>query len=71
VDYVPDFMKWAAAYGVKGIRVTKNDQVESALKEALACEGPVVLEAIIRPGEMVFPMIPAGAGVDDIIIDMA
>jgi acetolactate synthase-1/2/3 large subunit len=69
--YVPDFIKWAEAYGVKGIRVTRNDQVEAALKEALACDGPVVVEAIIRPDEKVFPMIPAGAGVDDIIVDMA
>jgi acetolactate synthase-1/2/3 large subunit len=69
--YVPDFLKWAAAYGVKAIRVTRNDQVEAALKEALACEGPVLVEAIVRPGEKVFPMIPAGGSVDDIIIDMA
>jgi acetolactate synthase-1/2/3 large subunit len=70
-NYVPDFVKWAQAYGVKGIRVTKNDQVEAALKEALAADGPFLVEAVVRPGEKVFPMIPAGGSVDDIIIDMA
>ncbi|MBI4395817.1 MAG: biosynthetic-type acetolactate synthase large subunit [Elusimicrobia bacterium] len=69
--YTPDFVKWAEAYGAKGLRITKNDQVESALREALKSPVPVLLEVIVHPEEKVFPMIPAGAGVDDIIVDMA
>ena len=69
--YIPDFAKLAEAYGAKGLRVTHNDQVEAALKEALESKVPVVIDVIIHPEEKVFPMIPAGAGLDDIIVDMA
>ncbi len=71
LEYIPDFMKLAEAYGVKGIRINKNEQVEGALKEALASSASVLIEAMIAPAEKVFPMVPAGAGLDDIIVDMA
>ncbi len=71
IPYVPDFTKLAQAYGAKGIRVTKNEDVESALKDALKSDVLTVLEVIIDPKEKVFPMIPAGAGLDEIIVDMA
>ncbi|HRY29239.1 MAG TPA: biosynthetic-type acetolactate synthase large subunit [Elusimicrobiota bacterium] len=69
--YVPDFMKWAAAYGIEGYRLTRNEQVEGALRKALAAKSPVLVEAIIPRDENVFPMIPAGMGVENIIVDMA
>lgn len=69
--YIPDFAKFAEAYGALGIRITTNDEVEPALKKALAAPGPVIIDAIIRPDEKVFPMIPAGAALDEIIVDMA
>jgi len=69
--YIPDFVKWASAYNVKARRIFKNDEVESAIKEALASEGSFLIEATISPEEKVFPMVPAGAALDDIIIDMA
>jgi acetolactate synthase-1/2/3 large subunit len=71
LNYIPDFKKFAEAYGALGIRITKNEEVEGALKQALAAPGPVIIDAIIRPNEKVFPMIPAGAGLDEIIVDMA
>ena len=70
-DYIPNFGKFAAAYGVKGVRIFKNSEVEGAIKEALASDSSFLIEAMISPLEKVFPMVPAGAGLDDIIVDMA
>ena len=53
----PDFVKVAEAYGALGIRVEKEEQIESAIKEALAFDGPVFLEFIIEPLEVVYPWI--------------
>lgn len=70
-EYLPDFVKFASAYNVKAVRIFKNDDVEGVIKEALASKGPFFIEAMISPEEKVFPMVPAGAGLDDIIVDMA
>lgn len=61
-----DFVKLAEAMGARAIRVTTMDEVEPALKEALACPGPIVLDCIIDQDQSVFPMVPAGASIDDI-----
>ena len=55
-----DFIKLGAAYGIKGIRIESNDQVEEALREALKAEGPVILECIINEENMVLPMVAPG-----------
>ena len=69
--YTPDFVKLAEAYGAKGIRITKSKDVKGALKEALKTPGPVVMEFIINKEENVFPMVPAGASLKQIIGGMA
>ena len=69
--YIPDFVTWASAYGVKAKRIFKNEEIEKIIKEALASDESFLIEAMISPEEKVFPMVPAGAGLDDIIIDMA
>ena len=61
-----DFVKLAEAMGAKAIRITTMDEVEPALKEALACSGPIVLDCMIDQDLSVFPMVPAGASIDDI-----
>ena len=61
-----DFVKLAEAMGAKAIRITKMEEVEPALKEALACPGPIVLDCMIDQELSVFPMVPAGASIDDI-----
>ena len=71
MKYIPDFVKFAEAYGALGIRVTKETEVDAALEQALKSEGPVVIDCVIHPEEKVFPMVPAGAGLDEIIVDMA
>ena len=60
-----DFVKLAEAMGAKAIRVTTREEVEPALKEALAADGPVVLDCWIDRDLCVFPMVPAGANIDD------
>ncbi|MBU1862152.1 MAG: biosynthetic-type acetolactate synthase large subunit [Candidatus Omnitrophica bacterium] len=67
----PDFMKIAEAYGALGIRVTKNAEVEPAIKKALKHNGPVFVDVIIDREENVFPMVPAGQAIDRMIGGMA
>ncbi len=61
-----DFVKIAEAMGAEGIRVTKKEEVEPALKKALASKGTVVLDCWIDQDLSVFPMVPAGANIDDV-----
>jgi len=63
----PDFVKLAEAYGIKGIRVTDKSQVRFAIKEAMDHDGPVVIDFIVEQEENVYPMIPSGMTVRDMI----
>ena len=63
----PDFVKIAEAYGIKGIRVTDKTQVVGAIQEAMDTPGPVVLDFIVKPDEPVYPMIPAGESVNEMM----
>jgi acetolactate synthase-1/2/3 large subunit len=56
----PDFVKLAEAYGIPGIRVTDKIQVESAIRWASVEPGPVIIDFMVEPEENVYPMIPAG-----------
>ncbi|MBI3012770.1 MAG: biosynthetic-type acetolactate synthase large subunit [Elusimicrobia bacterium] len=71
LKYIPDFVKFADAYGALGMRITRKEEVVPALEKALESKSPVILDVIIHPEEKVFPMVPAGAGLDDLIVDMA
>jgi acetolactate synthase-1/2/3 large subunit len=62
-DMVPDFVKLADAYGALGIRVTSADQVDDAIKLALATnDRPVVIDFVVSRDAMVWPMVPQGVG---------
>ncbi len=66
----PDFVKLAAAYGIKGFCIRKPDEVDRVLAEAKAYrDGPCVIEAVVVKEDNVFPMIPAGAALRDMIIE--
>ncbi|KKK76414.1 hypothetical protein LCGC14_2863870, partial [marine sediment metagenome] len=56
----PDIPKLAEALGAKGMRIIQPDEVDDAIAEMLASEGPVVLAASVEPEENVFPMVAAG-----------
>ncbi len=65
IDDKVDFVKVAEAMGCKGIRVTKKEDVEPALREAMANGGPVLLDCVIDSDDKVFPMVPAGAPIEE------
>ncbi|HQL65819.1 MAG TPA: thiamine pyrophosphate-dependent enzyme, partial [bacterium] len=68
----PDFVKLAEAYGALGYRVDKKEDLEKTLVKALNYnEGPVFVECVVEPEENVFPMIPAGASLKEIIEGLA
>jgi acetolactate synthase-1/2/3 large subunit len=62
-----DFVKLAQAYGIKGLRLDDKAKVESVLKEALDYNGPVLIDCIIDQDEKVFPIVPPGAPIVDVI----
>ncbi|GAA2241714.1 acetolactate synthase large subunit [Herbiconiux moechotypicola] len=64
---VPDFVKMADAYGALGIRVTKAEDVDAAIKLALETnDRPVVIDFIVSADAMVWPMVPQGASNSDV-----
>ncbi len=65
-----DFVKVAEAFGVKGLRINTNDEIDKVLDEAFAVNGPVVVECRISPDSNVLPMIPPGGSVADIKEEM-
>ena len=68
--YTPDFIKLAESYGAKGIRVTKREEIAAAFEEARKSnKTPTVIEFIIDPEEMVYPMIKPGGTLADLIMD--
>jgi acetolactate synthase-1/2/3 large subunit len=71
VEYTPDFVKVAEAYGAKGIRIYKNNEVKKAIKNALESDGPVIVDCIIDKEENVFPMVPAGASLKQMMGGLA
>jgi len=68
---LPDFVKLAGAFGASGLRVTRPDEVDGAIKEMLAIDGPVIVDVAVDPAENCFPMIPSGAGHNEMILGPA
>lgn len=69
-EYTPDFIKLAESYGAKGIRVTKKEEIAAAFEEAKKnTKVPTLIEFIIDPEEMVYPMIQPGGTLEDMIMD--
>ncbi len=67
----PDFVKVAEAYGAMGLRIKEKKEVVPALKKALKYPGPVFLDFIVAGEENVFPMVPAGANIRQMISGLA
>jgi acetolactate synthase-1/2/3 large subunit len=63
----PDFVKIADAHGLTGIRVEKRSEVEAAVSKAEATEGTVVIDFRVEQEDAVYPMVPAGANLGDMI----
>ncbi len=63
----PDFVKLAEAFGAYGARVTDKSQVRSTIMEAMAFDGPAIVDFVVEQEENVYPMIPAGMSVREMI----
>lgn len=66
--YVPDFIKWADSYGVKGLRVSKEEEVLPAFEAAKNEDGPFLIEFMISSAELVLPMVKNGGAMSDMIL---
>ena len=60
-DSLPDFVKLAESYGIKGIRATKPKELNKVIEEMINHDGPVIADICVDQKENVFPMIPSGA----------
>jgi len=67
MDGFPDAEKLAAAYGFKGRTIDKPEQLRPALHEAIAEPGPYLLNVQVAPHENVYPMVPAGGAINEMI----
>jgi len=63
----PDFVKLAEAHGLTGLRVTQRSEVEAAVRQAEATEGTVVIDFRVEQEDAVYPMVPAGSALHDMI----
>ena len=63
----PHFAKVAEAYGILGLRVSSLSEVEPAIRQAMAHDGPVVIDFVVEPEGNVFPMVAPGASITDMI----
>ncbi len=66
--YNPDFVQMAEAMHCKGIRCTEYAQLPSAIEQLLTHDGPAVLDTVVEKHEHVYPMMPAGKTVDDMVL---
>nr|CRH04539.1 Acetolactate synthase large subunit [Candidatus Magnetococcus massalia] len=64
----PDFIKLAEAYGAVGLQATRPDQVADVIKKALEIKGPVVMDFRVNREANVYPMVPAGAALNEMIL---
>ena len=65
-----DFVELAKAFGIDGMRVHNDSEVESVLEKAFNLKKPVIVDCVLSPDENVLPMIPPGKTVDDMITEM-
>jgi acetolactate synthase-1/2/3 large subunit len=67
-DSNPDFAKLAEAYGIEGHNVFDRETAAALIPRAMAAKKPVLINFVVYESEKVFPMVPAGAGVDEMIL---
>jgi acetolactate synthase-1/2/3 large subunit len=70
-DVMPDFVKLAEAFGAKGLRAKRPDELEATLREGLFTEGVVLIEVVVDYEEMVYPMIAPGGAMNEMILEPA
>ena len=68
LEVQPDFVRLAEAYGAVGLRAEHPRDVVPCVKKALSTQGPVVMDFIVDPEENVYPMVPPGHSIDEMIL---
>ena len=68
MEHAPDFIKLAEAYGAAGLRAETPDEVEAVLKKGLSLKESVIMEFIVEREEKVYPMVPAGAAITEMLL---
>ena len=68
MDSLPDFVKTAEAFGLRGMRVKDPAKLDETLKDFTEYKGPVLLDCWVDPSENVYPMIPAGAAHHELVL---
>ena len=63
----PDYTKLAEAYGIPGYRVEKIDDIVPAMDKVRESDGPALIEFVVDQYDMVYPMVPAGADLHEMI----
>ncbi len=66
----PDFVKIAEAYNIRANKVTERKDLAGALKEMIDAESSYFLEVVVGKEDNVFPMVPAGAGVAEVLLEI-
>lgn len=65
----PDFTKVAEGFGIESVKVDEREDLDAAIEQMLAHEGPYLLEVTVEKEENIFPMIPSGAAVADMLLE--
>ncbi|MBN1571665.1 MAG: biosynthetic-type acetolactate synthase large subunit [Deltaproteobacteria bacterium] len=68
MDFAPDFVKLAEAYGAVGIKVEDPKEVEGAVEEAISIKRPVIIDFRVDKEENVYPMVPVGSPIDKMLL---
>jgi len=68
MEHAPDFVRLAESYGAVGLRATKPEEVESVLKEGLKVPGTTIMDFWVEREECVYPMVPAGAPITEMLL---
>lgn len=68
MDSLPDFVKLAEAYGIKALRCDDPKKVDATIEEMLTIDGPVLVDMMVDQNENVYPMIPAGAAHNELLL---
>ena len=68
MEHAPDFVKIAEAYGALGLRALTPEEVVPVIKKGLSTPGPVIMDFVVEREECVYPMVPAGAPITEMLL---
>ena len=68
MECAPDFVKLAEAYGAVGLRATRPEEVTLVLEKGLSVRRPVIMDFVVEAEESVYPMVPSGAPLTEMLL---